>query len=210
MIAAVLLAAGNARRFDGSQKLLAPVPRAGGDAPLVRCAAEALIVAGLERIVVVLGREADAVGRSLDGLAVRLLINAAYVTGMSSSLRAGVGEAVCLWPATEWVLIALGDQPLAGTGVVEALARACRGAGRERATAPQIIAPRFRGEVGNPVLFARALVPELLSTSGDRGARSVVERDPTRVRYVDFAAPAPPDVDTVQDLAALRESVRRA
>jgi CTP:molybdopterin cytidylyltransferase MocA len=43
--------------------------------------------------------------------------------------------------------------------------------------------------------------------AGDRGARSVVEREPTRVRYVDFDRPPPLDVDTVSDLTAFRASL---
>ena len=90
--------------------------------------------------------------------------------------------------------------------MVEALVRTSAHIGGGRA--PLIIAPRFAGESGNPVLFSRELAPELLVTSGDRGARSVVEREPGRVRYVEFDFPAPLDIDTVQDLATLRDSQR--
>jgi len=38
---------------------------------------------------------------------------------------------------------------------------------------------------------------------GDRGARGVVERDQSRVQYVDFESATPPDIDTSSDLAAL-------
>jgi CTP:molybdopterin cytidylyltransferase MocA len=57
-------------------------------------------------------------------------------------------------------------------------------------------------------LFTPPLLPELLALRGDRGARSVVERDASRVRYVDFARPAPRDVDTVTDLANLANELR--
>lgn len=207
MIAGVLLAAGAARRFDGSQKLLAALPVGGDQVPLVRRSVDGLLAAGLKRIVVVIGREADEVRRSLEGLDLQFVTNAAYATGLSSSLRAGVAEAMQLWPKAEWLLIALGDQPLAGTGVVEALVRTSAHIGSGRGT-PRIIAPRFAGESGNPVLFSRELAPELLVASGDRGARSVIEREPGRVRYVEFDFPAPIDIDTVQDLATLRDRQR--
>jgi molybdenum cofactor cytidylyltransferase len=70
------------------------------------------------------------------------------------------------------------------------------------------VAPRFRGNAGNPVLFSRALVPELLLVTGDRGARAVVERDPSRVEYVAFDRDAPLDVDTLDDLADLTGNLR--
>ena len=203
MIAAVLLAAGNARRFDGSQKLLALVHTAEGSVPLARCAASALLDAGLEHVVVVLGRDAERVRAALTGLDVRFALNADYASGLSSSLRAGVSEAIRLWPADDALLIALGDQPLAGTGVLESILRGAAERGDRT-----IVAPRFRGEMGNPVLFARALTPELLQLTGDRGARGVVERDESRVRYVDFEIAMPPDVDTVSDLAAFATRLR--
>src|SRR5204862_2870403 len=99
-------------------------------------------------------------------------------------LRSGVAEAMQLWPKAEWLLIALGVQPLAGTGVVEALVRTSATIEGGRRT-PQIIAPRFAGESGNPVLFSRERAPELLLAYGDRGARSVVERQPRQVRHVE-------------------------
>ena len=203
MIAVVLLAAGGARRFDGTQKLLATVPHEGAEVVLVRLTAEGLIEAGLDRIVVVLGRDAERVRRSLDGLDVRFVVNAAFASGMSSSLRAGVSEVMRLWPRVTWILIALGDQPMTAAGVVEELARVTAHSDNGR-PASEIVAPRFRGEAGNPVLFASSLVPELMAISGDRGARAVVERVPARVRYVDFEFVAPPDVDTPDDLKRLR------
>src|SRR5204862_2765334 len=130
----------------------------------------------------------------LEGLDLKFDTNSAYARGLSSSLRAGVAEAMQLWTKAEWLLIALGDQPLAGTGVVEALVRTSAHIGGGRG-APLIIAPRFAGESGNPVLFSKELAPELLVTSGDRGARSGVEGETGRVRHVEFAVPAPHDKD---------------
>ncbi|HEY7232987.1 MAG TPA: NTP transferase domain-containing protein [Gemmatimonadaceae bacterium] len=206
-VAAVLLAAGSARRFDGSQKLLAHVPAGQKTEPLVRRSASALLDAGLKRVVVVIGRDADRVRECLDGLDVQFAVNDAYASGMSSSLRTGVSEAIRLWPELETLLIALGDQPLAGMGIVESLLSFVTGPDVSKAR--PIVAPRFGGELGNPVLFARALVPELLEVSGDHGARGVVERDPSRVEYVHFNRATPLDVDTVSDLDALNNAVRR-
>jgi len=206
-VAAVLLAAGSARRFDGSQKLLAHVPAGDATEPLVRRSASALLDAGLKRVVVVIGREADRVRECLAGLDVQFALNAEYASGMSSSLRTGVSEAVRLWPELETLLIALGDQPLGGMGIVEELLSFVTLP--DGVSARPIVAPRFGGELGNPVLFARALVPELLEVAGDHGARGVIERDPSRVEYVRFSRAMPLDVDTVSDLDALNNPARR-
>jgi len=76
--------------------------------------------------------------------------------------------------------------------------------GARRATGKAIAAPRYRDGPGNPVLFGRETFAELLAISGDRGARSVVERDPGRVALVAFDCPMPQDVDTPEDFARLR------
>jgi len=208
MIVGVLLAAGNARRFDGSQKLLAPVPNMNGERPLplVRLAVLGLCEAGLDHVVV-LGREAEAVRASVADLGSSFVVNAAFGTGMSSSLRAGVQYALEHWRTASGLLIALGDQPLAGSGIVEVLVERFQSAPDEPRR-PLIVVPRYRGELGNPVLFDRSLAPELLAVTGDRGARAVVERDPRRVGYVDFDRIAPRDVDTSADLSALSNELR--
>jgi len=203
VIAAVVLAAGSARRFDGTQKLLAPVPYRDSTVPLVRLTVLGLCDAGIQRVIVVGGREAAMVQSALDGLDVGFVTNAAYEAGMSGSLRVGVAGAMSRWPDVIAVLIALGDQPLLGTGIIESLVT-CFGQERANNASTQIVAPRFRGAMSAPVLFARELVPELLALTGDRGARTVVERDSSRVRYMDFDHEPPIDIDTLDDLAAFQ------
>ena len=74
-------------------------------------------------------------------------------------------------------------------------------------TGKAIAAPRYRGARGNPVLFDRGVVPELLALSGDAGASAVIERDTGRVALVDFDIEMPRDVDTPEDYEALRSAV---
>src|SRR5689334_15611659 len=105
MIAAILLAAGNARRFDGSQKLVAAVPYNGDPIPLVRLTTLGILAAGLQRIVAVTGRDAALVRGALAGLTVALTENSEYAAGMSGSLRIGVAEALRLWPGVDGLLI---------------------------------------------------------------------------------------------------------
>lgn len=84
MIAGVLLAAGGARRF-GSQKLVATF----AGVPLVRHAAEALSRA-TDSLLVVVGRDADAVRASLRGIDAVIVENTDWSTGLASSIRCGV------------------------------------------------------------------------------------------------------------------------
>jgi len=68
------------------------------------------------------------------------------------------------------------------------------------------VAPRYRGTPGHPVLFDHSVFAELRALDGDRGARAVIERDPSRVAIVEVDAPPPGDVDTPEDLARLRRA----
>ena len=191
MIAALLLAAGASRRFgDGLQKLTQDL----NGKPVVRWSAEPLIGAVDEGVVVV-GRDHQPVRDALAGLAVRFVQNAKADEGMASSVAAGVAA---LSPETQAVLVVLGDEPLAG---IEPLRQVMD---RYRQGGASVVAPLFRGVRGHPVLFDRTVFPELLALSGDRGARAVADRDPSRLALVALDLPKPVDVDTAADLARLR------
>ncbi|HEY4218046.1 MAG TPA: nucleotidyltransferase family protein [Gemmatimonadaceae bacterium] len=188
MIAGLLLAAGGARRF-GSQKLLAQLD----GQPLVRHAANVLI-STTDRVTVVVGNDARQVQSTLNDLDADVVDNAEWATGLASSLRCGIAA---LPVEAEAVVVALGDQPRVDAIVIREVIARWRAGGRA------IVATRYAGVQGHPVLFDRAVFDELLALEGDRGAKSVIERIPERVEYVDVHVPAPRDVDTPDDLAAL-------
>ena len=190
MIAGIVLAAGTSSRM-GRQKLLLPV---GEGQSLVRRSVEQVLAVGLDAVVVVLGRDAEAVAAALAGLPVRTVVNPRYADGQSTSLRAGL-EAL---PAgTEAVVIALGDQPLPDPRLVGRLVDVFRGSGQP------IVLARYRDGRGHPVLFAATVFDELRALTGDQGGRPVITRDPSRVADVPVDAPMPPDVDTWADYEAL-------
>lgn len=193
MIAGLLLAAGRGARFGsgGAGKLVAPL----GDEAVVRHAARALLAAPVDEVLVVTGVCAAEVAAALRGLHVELVHNERAADGIGTSVARGVAA---LAPAAEAVVIALGDQPFVPAEVFDVLVSTWRAGG-----AP-IVAPSYGGARGNPVLFDRRLFPELLALSGDAGARSIIERDVSRVTLVDVACAMPDDVDTLADLERLR------
>ena len=190
MIAAVVLAAGLSRRM-GRPKLLLDL----GGAPVIRLSVERILAAGLDEVIVVTPPDAAGIAAALDGLPVRYAVNADPAAGQATSVVAGIHA---LAPETDAALIALGDQPTLPADVIPALVRARADTGRP------IAAPVYRGERGNPVLFAADMFPELCALSGDRGARGVIERDAARVALVPFDVAMPPDLDTPEDYARLR------
>lgn len=188
MIIGVLLAAGGARRF-GSQKLVALLD----GVPVVRHAFNALSPA-TDGVVVVVGSDADAVARALDGTAANIVVNEGWALGLSTSLRCGILAAP---PSTEAVIVGLGDEPVVDAHLCRELVRAWR---RDKKS---IVAARYNGVQDHPVLFDRAMFGELTSLEGDVGAKSVINRSAERVGFVDVSAPQPIDVDEPGDLQKL-------
>jgi molybdenum cofactor cytidylyltransferase len=188
--AAVILAAGLSRRM-GRPKLLLELD----GRPIIRHAVERVISSGIRQVLIVTAPDHEDLARALHGLPVRLVVNETPEAGQGSSVSAGVRA---LPAGTTAVLIALGDQPGVPAEVIPSLLDALKLPGKT------VAAPRYADGLGNPVVFAASVLPELLALSGDRGARAVVERDPSRLAVVDIASPMPRDIDTPEDYESLR------
>lgn len=158
---------------------------------------ERALAGGVDEVVVVVGPDGGAVRESLSGLPARFVENPDPRAGQGSSIACGIAA---LRPG-EAALIVLGDQPTIPSQVVPCVIATFR---RTRA---RIVAPVYRGVQGNPVLFDPSVFPELLALTGDRGARSVIERDPRRVTQILFECPLPPDIDTEEDYGRVVNSL---
>ena len=193
MIAGIVLAAGLSLRM-GRAKLLLDW----GGRPVIRHTVEQVLAGGVDEVVVVLGREARGIREALSGLPVLFVENPEPEAGQASSIACGVSV---LGSAINAALIALGDQPALPPEVIPRLLETFRKTGKA------IVAPLYRGVQGNPVLFAGTVFPELRALTGDRGGRSVVEKDPSRVALVSFNLPMPADLDTLEEYERLRPPV---
>ena len=194
MIAAVVLAAGLSRRM-GQPKLLMKV----GGRALVRYVVESVLSGGVDSVWVVTGPDVEPVEAALAGIEVQIAVNPAPEEGQAGSVRTGIAA---LPASVDAVLIALGDQPLLAPSIIPALLAA------RRTTPKLIVAPRYRDGQGNPVVFKREIFPELLRLTGDQGARPIIQKEPTRVEWVELDLPMPPDVDTPDDYEKIRASLR--
>ena len=166
-VAGLLLAAGTSTRYGGTNKLLQDVE---GE-PMVRRAAEALLDAGLDLVVVVLGHEADRVRAVLEDLDdefdahVEFADNPDYGAGQSTSVRVGVSG---LPGDVDAAVFALGDMPWVQPATIETLVEAYAA---ETGTA---LAAAFEGERGNPVLWDARHFEALAGQSGDVGGRDLL------------------------------------
>jgi molybdenum cofactor cytidylyltransferase len=194
VIAGVVLAAGLSRRMGQAKLLMLVDGRA-----IVRHAVETVLAGGVDSVWVVTGPDVEPIQAALAGLDVQITVNPAPEEGQAGSVRVGIAA---LPPSVDAVLIALGDQPSLAPSIIPALLAA-------RRTSPKlIVAPRYRDGQGNPVVFKRQIFPELLRLTGDQGARSIIQKEPARVEWVELDLPMPPDVDTPDDYEKIRAKLR--
>jgi molybdenum cofactor cytidylyltransferase len=191
-IAAIILAAGMSSRM-GSNKLLVELD----GKPLLRHAVEAAISSHADPVIVVTGKDSDAVKASLRGLDVGFMDNPDFSKGLSSSLRVGINAV----PETcDGALIILGDMPGVTSALIDKLI-----AGFDPAEDRAICVATRHGKQGNPVLWARRFFPEIAAIEGDVGARNLVGIYSELVCEVEAADDGPlTDIDTPQALEAYR------
>ncbi len=192
-IAAVVLAAGEGRRIGGPKALVLLRDRS--------FAAHAL--ASFDRgdvaeRVIVLGKDAEHVAATA-GLppGVRVVVNARWREGMLTSVWAGLDAAEAA--GAEAVLVHPVDNPLVADETVRVVIEALE----KGAT---IAVPAHGGRRGHPAGFSRAAWPALRAAPLDGGARRVLAEHPDWVTHVPAGPDCLVDVDTRDDLRALRET----
>lgn len=196
-LTAIVLAAGQSQRMGERNKLLLD---AGGRPVLVRVL-EAFAEADVPAVIVVTGAEREQVtdvAASVSGI--RVVHNAAYRSGMASSIRCGVQAAPL---ETDGYMLCPGDLPLLCADTVRRLVHTFS----ERPK-PCIVRPTYREQPGHPVLFDRAFREELLDLQGDRGAREVLQRHAHALTQVDVEDEGVlRDVDTPEALRIVRQQI---
>jgi molybdenum cofactor cytidylyltransferase len=191
VIGGLVLAAGEGRRFSGP-KMLAELD----GRPLLEHVLTAMAAAPLDRLVCVLGAQAEEVRRGVDLERAEVVVCEDWAEGQAASLRAGVDALA----DAEAVVIALGDQPLLSPAAVERVLDARgQGALAVRAT--------YGGIPSHPTLVERPLFVRLLELQGDAGARDLLAGAQTLEVPCDGLGSAH-DVDTQADLAALRDATQ--
>ncbi len=92
------------------------------------------------------------------------------------------------------------DQPLLMTYVINEIIQ------HYRETGALIIASRYAGKRGSPVLFDRGYFEELARLQGDQGGRELLTKYQAQVQFVDFDdARLALDVDTLEDYENIRK-----
>ena len=187
---AVVLAAGGASRYTGSQhKLLTPLQ----GRPVVRWVLEAVARSGISPVIVVTGAvDLTAVlAEPLPGEPEVIVVpNPRWRSGMASSLQIAID--VARTRGLEAVVVGLGDQPGVPASAWRSVAT----------TAAPLAVATYEGKRRNPVRI-HAELWDLLPHEGDEGARSLVRQRSDLVAEVACEGSAD-DIDTVEDVAQWR------
>ena len=166
-VAAIVLAAGRSTRMGRSKQLL-PWGEAGA---VIEEVVRRLLANSVSEVVVVTGAEREAVEGALAELIqssrrVRCVFNPGFASSeMARSLQVGLRAL----PGNCFAaLVALADQPQIEPRVVEVVLQ------RWRETQAWVVAPFYQGQRGHPLLFDRALWPQLLALPTEANPREVV------------------------------------
>jgi CTP:molybdopterin cytidylyltransferase MocA len=191
-VAAVILAAGEGKRFGGPKALV----RLDRDL-LVDRAVRVARESGCAPVVVVLGASAGEVVRTAALDQAVVVVNDAWATGMGSSLSCGL-SAVSDHQAPAAVVL-LVDQPSVGVATIRRLVQAWHDGARAAVAS-------YNGQPRNPVVLDASTFAEVsTSAEGDVGARNWLRTHPEDVRAIacdDLGSDI--DIDTPADLDRLR------
>jgi molybdenum cofactor cytidylyltransferase len=191
----VVLAAGRSSRFGAGHHKLA---QALGESTVLAHTLASAIASHLRTVVVTTAAFVDVARSNVAARDVVVLpevgSDGGNLLGMGVSIAAGVSAC----PDSGGWLVLPGDMPLVQPATLVAVARAL--------DHHPVAFAQYRGRRGHPVGFAAELYPELTALGGDDGARRIIARYPAFPVELDDAGILV-DIDTEDDLAALRRSV---
>jgi molybdenum cofactor cytidylyltransferase len=180
--AGVILAAGESSRM-GTDKALLPY----GEDTLLGAAIRRL-TPFTQLVIVVAGRNVDALKNVVYANGAFLVVNPAPEAGQFSSLRVGLREV--LNRGRDVAIITHVDRPPATAETLHRLIAEFRAKHNlPAATRRWAVVPQVDGKHGHPIVAGRELIEEFLRASENITARNVEHEHHHRMEYVDVADP---------------------
>ncbi len=190
-VSAVILAAGGSRRMGRPKQELKI-----GDKTLAEMVIENVLSSIADEIILVTHPGLPLFDRNKYPY-IKNVVNEYWETGQSSSMKAGLKA---VHPKSNAVMFFMADQPMVEAGIINDLIMTFY------ESKQHIVAPRYKGKNGSPVLFDRELFSELLAVEGDKGGRDLLKRH--AVEYVDIDSTLTGmDVDTPEEYGRLKEII---
>ncbi len=197
MIGIILLAAGNSRRFQGENKLLAKI----GEKPLYTYSFESWKEAAdrvRDCLVFVVGRNAEIL-TAAESMGFVPVESPESEKGISYSIQAGIDAAAKRFPNgfadTDRLVFSVSDQPFLQADTLVRFFNAVKSS--------PYASLSFKGEPCNPVSFSPKAIPELLALTGDQGGKKVLQTHLGETLMVEASSEELKDIDVPKDLDGL-------
>lgn len=185
--AIIILAAGNSSRMGKPKQLL----NYNGQTLLNIVIAQS-VKTKFNPIVVVLGAYAKEIAKSSVNPGVVYAVNERWENGMSSSISFGLKTALNINPEIENVILTVADQVHISSEIFEKLNN------RYQSAEKNIVTCTYSETTGTPTLFNKKYFKELLSLTGEAGAKSLIKEHSMDIASIPFEL-GKIDIDTETD-----------
>jgi molybdenum cofactor cytidylyltransferase len=170
-IGVIILAAGLSSRM-GDFKILLPWI---DNKPILTHVVSKYIALNINPIIIVTGRDAERVQETVAGLPVKCVHNPNYATGeILSSVKIGLQAMPDDVVAT---FINPADMPRIPQSIIETMQASCQ--------PQQIIAPRYQGQRGHPILLDKTFWQAMINLPTDGAPRDVIKANRQYVHFID-------------------------
>jgi molybdenum cofactor cytidylyltransferase len=195
-VGALLLAAGAGSRLGHRPKSALMLE----GVPLIQRHIMALLGAGLQDVVVVLGHHAADLAPLIQDFPVTRVYNPHPEAGQVSSLRWGLQA---LSAPVDAVLVSLADLALINSQDIQDVLHAYA----ERPAHTEVVVPTVQGLPGNPVVFSQAVRQSLLAQAEHLGCKDWQVQHPAAVHHwITHNQHYRTDMDTPQDIEMLAQT----
>ena len=162
MISAILLTAGQSKRMNGENKLTKEIQ----GTPLIKHSVKNILASSIDELIIVLGHQKETIEKLINkNEKIKFVFNKDFESGIASSIKTGLNN---LSEKTEAFFICLGDMPMVNPNIYNQLIKSIN--------KREIIVPTYKGQQGNPVLFAKSMKEKIINISGDVGAKKILEQ----------------------------------
>ncbi|MBV7272021.1 molybdenum cofactor cytidylyltransferase [Clostridiaceae bacterium UIB06] len=188
MINAIIMASGYSKRM-GKDKLLMPFR----DKLLAEYIMEKVISCNFYSSIIVSKDERILNIATKKGL--KAVENKNAYKGQSESIKLGINST----PIADGYMFFTADQPLISIDTIKLLINTFN-----KYDSCNIVIPRIKNRRGNPVIFPKKLIGELMSLEGDNGGKNVINKHTEDIIFVDIKDEYElTDIDTYEDYKKL-------
>ena len=167
MISAILLAAGQSQRMNYENKLTKEIQ----GIALIKHSVKNILFSSIDELIIVTGHQKEIIEKLIDkNEKIKFIFNKNFKTGMASSIKTGIKS---LSNKTNFFFICLGDMPLVSQNTYNLLIK--------HKDNSEIIVPNYKGRQGNPILFAKSMIDQIMTIEGDVGAKKILNKFQDRI-----------------------------